>query len=112
MIASKLKVLITLSGGVDSSVAAYLLKEQGYQVTGVTMKIWDGPEKASHSTHHGCYGPEEAADIEDARSVARLLDLPFQVVDLTREYKNVVLDYFSQEYHDGRTPNPCVRCNN
>jgi tRNA-specific 2-thiouridylase len=112
MIASKLKVLITLSGGVDSSVAAYLLKEQGYQVTGVTMKIWDGPEKASHSTHHGCYDPEEAADIEDARSVARLLDIPFQVVDLTREYKNVVLDYFSQEYHDGRTPNPCVRCNN
>ncbi|MGA9697226.1 MAG: tRNA 2-thiouridine(34) synthase MnmA [Dehalococcoidales bacterium] len=105
------KVLITMSGGVDSSVAAALLREQGYDVTGVTMKIWGGPTSAELSIYHGCYGPGEKDDIDDARRVAQQLDIPFHVLDLTGEYQSEVLDYFSREYLSGRTPNPCVRCN-
>ena len=100
-----------MSGGVDSSVAASLLKEQGYDVTGVTMKIWGGQTSSEPSVHHGCYGPGEEEDIEDARRVARQLEIPFYVLDLTGEYQSEVLDYFSREYLSGRTPNPCIRCN-
>ncbi|MFO7773979.1 MAG: tRNA 2-thiouridine(34) synthase MnmA [Dehalococcoidia bacterium] len=114
------KVLAAMSGGVDSSVAAALLKEQGYAVTGVTMKIWDGetpPELARRRTAcqapagRGCYGPGEERDIEDAQRVAQILGIPFHVLDLKREYKSQVLDYFCREYLSGRTPNPCIRCN-
>jgi tRNA-specific 2-thiouridylase len=100
-----------MSGGVDSSVVAALLKEQGYNVTGVTMKIWDGKTAAQGSTQHGCYGPGEEEDIEDARKVAQNLNIPFHVFDLTREYQSGVLNYFCSEYLSGKTPNPCVRCN-
>jgi len=100
-----------MSGGVDSSVAAALLKEQGYDVTGVTMKIWDGKTTAQGSTQHGCYGPSEEEDIEDARKVAQNFNIPFHVFDLTKEYQSGVLDYFCSEYLSGRTPNPCIRCN-
>ena len=111
MLNNKSHILVAMSGGVDSSVAAAIIKEQGYQVTGITMKIWDGPAGKGKSLHHGCYGPEEAADIEDARRVAEQLGIPFQVLDLTKEYQTEVLDYFKYEYLSGRTPNPCVRCN-
>jgi tRNA-uridine 2-sulfurtransferase len=105
------KVLALMSGGVDSAVAAALLQEQGYQVTGVIMKIWAGESAPGHGLHHGCYGPEEEQDIEDARRVAAKLGLPFHIIDLTAEYQSVVLDYFCREYTAGRTPNPCIRCN-
>jgi tRNA-uridine 2-sulfurtransferase len=104
-------VLIAMSGGVDSAVAAVLLKEQQFNVTGITMKIWNGKPGHDNNSHHGCYGPEEVYDIEDATRVAEQLEIPFKVIDLTREYKNEVLDYFCREYLNGRTPNPCVRCN-
>jgi tRNA-uridine 2-sulfurtransferase len=104
------KVIVGMSGGLDSSVAAALLKAQGYSVTGVIMKIWSG-EAVSGSGKHGCYGPEEEDDIEDARKVADKLGIPFHVIDLTGEYQSEVLDYFCHEYSSGRTPNPCVRCN-
>ena len=107
------KIAVAMSGGVDSSVAAALLKEQGYQVTGVMMKIWDGPDssEAGENARHGCYGPGEAGDIADAEKVARIINIPFHVFDLTGEYKAEVLKYFRLEYLAGRTPNPCVRCN-
>jgi tRNA-specific 2-thiouridylase len=111
MDSSLVRVAMTMSGGVDSSVAAALLKEQGYAVTGVTMKIWGGQTTSEISVHHGCYGPGEDEDIEDARRVAQQLDIPFHVLDLTGEYRSEVLDYFSREYLSCRTANPCVRCN-
>jgi len=101
-----------MSGGVDSSMAAALLKEKGNQVTGATMKIWEGETFSAPGTmRHGCYGPGEEEDIEDARKVAQTLGIDFHVFDLRQEFKAEVLDYFRHEYFSGRTPNPCLKCN-
>ena len=105
------RVLVAMSGGVDSSVAAALLMEEGHEVSGVTMKVWDEGDVLAGAERHGCYGPGEQDDIEDARAVAQALGIPFRVLDLRREYRAQVLDYFRREYLRGRTPNPCVRCN-
>jgi tRNA-uridine 2-sulfurtransferase len=102
-------VIVGLSGGVDSSVAAYLLKEQGYHVIGVTMAIWDGQFKATGK--HACYGSDEEEEISEAREVAKKLDIPYRVFNCSAEYKQAVLDYFKSEYLAGRTPNPCIQCN-
>ena len=102
----KKKVIVGLSGGVDSSVAAYLLKQQGYDVTGVTMSIWDGKPSLVPSGKHACYGPDENEEIEEARELAGILDIPYRVFDCSQRYKTLVLDYFRQEYLSGRTPNP------
>jgi tRNA-uridine 2-sulfurtransferase len=107
----KKKVIVGLSGGVDSSVAAYLLKQQGFDVTGVTMSIWDGKPGLVPSGKHACYGPDENVEIEEARELAGILDIPYRVFDCSQRYKTLVLDYFRQEYLSGRTPNPCVKCN-
>lgn len=106
-----MKVVVAMSGGVDSSVAAALLKEKGYEVTGVTMKVWDGETLLWDGNRHSCYGPDEEEDIQDAREVAQILGIPFYAFDLRQEYKIEVLDYFCNEYLLGRTPNPCVKCN-
>jgi len=103
------RVIVALSGGVDSAVAAALLTKEGHQVTGVTMRIWDG-EPAATQTRHACYGPDQT-DVEDAGQVCRALGIPFHVFDLSREYRGEVLDYVRSEYLSGRTPNPCVKCN-
>jgi tRNA-specific 2-thiouridylase len=100
-----------MSGGVDSSVAAALLKEKGYEVIGVTMRVWGGEKLTWDMARHGCYGPGEEEDIEDACEVAQLLGIPLYTFDLRREYRAEVLDYVCREYISGRTPNPCVRCN-
>ena len=106
-----MKVVAAMSGGVDSSVAAALLIQQGYQVTGVTMKIGNGKALPREAGRHGCYGAGEAEDIEDARQTAQALGIDFHILDLSQEYQSEVLDYFCQEYLSGRTPNPCLRCN-
>lgn len=105
------KVIVGLSGGVDSSVTALLLKNQGFEVTGITMKTWDGSSYVSEGPKHGCYGPGEEEDIENAKKVADILKIPFYTFDLSQEYNNEILDYVRKEYLTGRTPNPCVKCN-
>ncbi|HEY94344.1 MAG TPA: tRNA 2-thiouridine(34) synthase MnmA [Dehalococcoidia bacterium] len=104
-------VAVAMSGGVDSSVAAALLKDRGFKVTGVMMKIWDGTNKPGRSTRNSCYSPFEAANIENTRKVADTLGIPFHVIDVTKEFREKVLNYFTAEYLAGRTPNPCLMCN-
>ncbi len=106
-----INVAIGLSGGVDSSVAAALLKENGYAVIGITMAIFDGSIRERASKKHACYGPDEKEDIETAASICKRLGIPFHVIDLKKEYKSHVIDYFRNEYLAGRTPNPCILCN-
>ena len=107
-----MKYLVGLSGGVDSSVAAFILKQQGHEVIGATMSIWGKDGMAVHSGHkNACYGPDEQEDIEAARKVAEQLDIPYYVFDCKNQYESVVLDNFKKEYLSGRTPNPCVWCN-
>src|ERR687892_686990 len=103
---NKGRVLLGMSGGVDSSVAGYLLREQGYDVIGVTMKVW--PQDCISRAEDKCCGPQAVAD---ARSVAHSLGFPHYVVDEADQFERLVIDYFSSEYQAGRTPNPCVMCN-
>jgi tRNA-specific 2-thiouridylase len=107
----KVRVAVGLSGGVDSSVAAALLREQDYDVYGITMEIYDGSVHLDGSAKHACYGPGEKEDVESAAAICEKLKIPFQIVDLRQEYKNHVIDYFRNEYLEGKTPNPCVVCN-
>jgi tRNA-uridine 2-sulfurtransferase len=100
------RVLLGMSGGVDSSVAGYLLREQGYEVIGVTMKVW--PQDCISRAEDKCCGPQAVAD---ARGVAHSLGIPHYVVDEADHFERLVIDYFSSEYQAGRTPNPCVMCN-
>ena len=97
----KEKVVVGMSGGVDSSVAAYLLKEQGYDVIGVTMRMWNDKEE-------GCGG---FSAVDDAKKVAESLDIPYYVMDFSEAFKKHVMDYFAKEYLHARTPNPCIVCN-
>ncbi|PYI79081.1 MAG: tRNA 2-thiouridine(34) synthase MnmA [Verrucomicrobia bacterium] len=104
--AKKQRVLLGMSGGVDSSVAGYLLREQGYEVIGVTMKVW--PQDCISRAEDKCCGPQAVAD---ARGVAHALGFPHYVVDEADQFEKLVINYFSSEYQAGRTPNPCVMCN-
>ena len=104
----KKKVAVGMSGGVDSSVAAYLLKEQGYDVIGVTMQIWQDEDPLAQAENGGCCG---LSAVDDARRVADRLGIPYYVLNFKREFKENVIDYFMDEYMHARTPNPCIACN-
>lgn len=103
------RVLVGMSGGVDSAVAAMTLLDRGYQVTAVRMRIYQGPGHPALIS--GCYGRNDEEDTASAAAMAQRLGLDFKVVDCSQAYQEKVMDYFRAEYLAGRTPNPCIRCN-
>ncbi len=105
------RIAVGLSGGVDSATTLALLKNQGHDVIGLTMKIWDGSVKIAEGAKHACYGPGEEEDVEACDRLCRDYKVPYRVIDLSSEYNNTVLDYFRSAYLQGKTPNPCVKCN-
>src|SRR5450631_4405162 len=101
-----IRVVVGMSGGVDSSAAAALLLEQGYDVVGITLKLW--PQDCVNRAEDKCCGPQA---VMDARSVSHKLDIPYYLIDEAAEFQKHVIQYFADEYKAGRTPNPCVMCN-
>jgi tRNA-specific 2-thiouridylase len=109
-----MRILVGLSGGVDSAVAALLLKQQGHEIIGATMSIWgkgDSIVPQGGSCKDACYGPNEKEDIEQAKNIAEFLGIPYYVFDCVDQYEKIVLENFKEEYLSGRTPNPCIWCN-
>jgi tRNA-specific 2-thiouridylase len=102
------KILVAMSGGIDSSVAAVMLHEQGYEVIGMTMKTWDYASSGSSKKETGCCSLDS---INDARNIAVNLGFPHYILDIREEFGDYVINHFTDEYLAGRTPNPCVLCN-
>lgn len=102
----KARVVVGMSGGVDSSAAAARLVEQGYEVIGITLKLW--PQDCVNRAEDKCCGPQA---VTDARAVSHKLNIPYYLVDEAEEFQKQVIAYFAEEYKAGRTPNPCVMCN-
>ena len=106
-----MRIAVGLSGGVDSAVSALLLKRLGHECVGVSMKLWPEERQVVAVKRNACYGPDEAHDLAMAEAVCRTLGIQFHLIDCASTYERMVLDYFRSEYRTGRTPNPCVRCN-
>lgn len=107
-------VVVGMSGGVDSTLTALMLKEKGCRVIGVTMSLWDGsiPEiKSDRPMKEACYGPGEEENIDECKKFCAAHDIEYHVIEVKDEYKKRVLEYFKAEYRSGRTPNPCIQCN-
>lgn len=102
------RVLVAMSGGIDSSLAAVLLHEEGYEVVGMTMKTWDYASSGGTKKETGCCSLDS---INDARAIAVSLGFPHYILDIRAEFGDSVIDHFTGEYLEGRTPNPCVLCN-
>lgn len=105
-----MKIIVGLSGGVDSSVAALILKNEGHTVIGVTMKIWR-PGKYAGGARDACFGPDEEKDVAAAKAFCEHIGIPYHAFDCSESYESLIIDNFRSEYLEGRTPNPCVRCN-
>ena len=105
---SKPRVVVAMSGGVDSSVAAGLLLEQGYDVVGVTLRLWTLEDPQAPRHHRRCCSAE---DTDDARAAADALGIPHYILNFERQFAEGVVDHFVREYASGRTPNPCLACN-
>lgn len=105
---TKKKVLVGMSGGVDSSAAAAILKDRGYDVYGATLKLWDSPDDSCNRHTRTCCSLE---DVEDARASAFKIGIPFYVLNMKDQFKEKVVDYFVDSYLKGETPNPCIACN-
>ena len=107
-----MKVLVGMSGGIDSSVAAYLLKKEGYDVAGITMLIWraDSPYPVPASPG-SCYNPDKSKDLENIKKVSEIIGIEHHIVDCSALFESAVLDNFRSEYMSGHTPNPCIWCN-
>lgn len=105
---NKKKVIVAMSGGVDSSVACLLLQQQGFEVIGVTMKLYDLDTSNLPANYQGCCTVD---DVEDARRVCNILDIPHYVFNVQKEFQEHVIDYFCNEYQKARTPHPCIACN-
>ena len=102
------RVLVAMSGGIDSSIAAIMLHEEGYEVIGMTMKTWDYSTSGGSNKETGCCSLDS---INDARNIAVNLGFPHYIIDIREEFGDYVIDHFTSEYLEGRTPNPCVLCN-
>jgi len=107
MVNKRKRVIVGMSAGVDSSVAAALLKKQGYDVIGVFMHFWKEPGQETLRENKCCSVESQ----QDARKVAQILDIPLYTANVAREFKKEVVDYFLEETKAGKTPNPCVVCN-
>jgi tRNA-uridine 2-sulfurtransferase len=104
-------VAVGISGGVDSTMAAKLLLERGFTVIGLTMSIWDGSFPIKEATKSGCFGPGEVADLISAATICQRLGIEHHIIKLQSAYKDNVLNYFCSTYLNGKTPNPCLICN-
>lgn len=104
-------VAVGMSGGVDSTMAAYLLKKQGYKVIGLTMSVYDKTVGLPDDEKSGCYGPGEEKNLKEAEKACKKIGIKHYIIDLKEQFKDNVINYFCNSYMDGNTPNPCVMCN-
>lgn len=106
-------VVVGMSGGVDSTLTALLLLQKGCKVIGATMSLWDNslPQIKTAKTRESCFGPGEEENIEECKKFCKAHGIEYHVIDVKEVYKQEILEYFKREYRNGRTPNPCIRCN-